>query len=148
MRCGRCSQASGRSSSPPVSTASTVNFSPAVRTRRYSPASTGPSGKFRRSSDMSPSTVSRADSRLGIYYEHPDWYRPLFDVLDERGVAYDKLHADTHRFDPSEQESPYAVVFNRMSPSAYNRGRGHLIFYTQQYLSHLERLGVRAAHRL
>jgi len=35
------------------------------------------------------------------------------------------------------------VVFNRMSPSAYIRGRGHLTFYTQQYLAHLDRLGVR-----
>jgi D-alanine-D-alanine ligase-like ATP-grasp enzyme len=30
-----------------------------------------------------------------------------------------------------------------MSPSAYIRGRGHLTFYTLQYLAHLERLGVR-----
>jgi biotin carboxylase len=81
--------------------------------------------------------------RLGIYYEHPDWYRPLFDELDRRSVAYDKLHADTHRYDPSETESPYAVVFNRMSPSAYTRGRAHLISYTSQYLEHLDRLGVR-----
>ena len=84
-----------------------------------------------------------AERRLGIYYEHPDWYRPLFDELDRRGVPYDALHADTHRFDPSERTSPYAVVFNRMSPSAYIRGRGHLTFYTLQYLAHLERLGVR-----
>jgi hypothetical protein len=90
--------------------------------------------------------VSRSESRLGIYYEHPDWYRPLFDVLDRRGLAYDKLHADTHRYDPSEQELPYAVVFNRMSPSAYMRGRGHLTFYTLQFLSHLERLGVRVVN--
>ncbi len=81
--------------------------------------------------------------RLGIYYEHPDWYRPLFDELDRRGVSYDKLHADTHRYDPSEMESPHAVVFNRMSPSAYTRGRAHLISYTSQYLEHLDRLGVR-----
>jgi hypothetical protein len=81
--------------------------------------------------------------RLGIYYEHPDWYRPLFDELDRRGVAYDKLHADTHRYDPSESASPYAVVFNRMSPSAHTRGRAHLISYTLQYLDHLDRLGVR-----
>ena len=32
------------------------------------------------------------EPRLGIYYEHPDWYRPLFDELDRRGVAYEKLH--------------------------------------------------------
>ena len=33
------------------------------------------------------------ESRLGIYYEHPDWYRPLFEELDRRGVPYDALHA-------------------------------------------------------
>jgi biotin carboxylase len=84
-----------------------------------------------------------SDSRLGIYYEHPDWYRPLFAELDRRGVPYDALDASQHRFDPSDRTSPYAVVFNRMSPSAYIRGRGHLTFYTQQYLAHLDRLGVR-----
>ena len=86
------------------------------------------------------------EPRLGIYYEHPDWYRPLFEELDRRGVPYDALHADTHRYDPSEATSPYAVVFNRMSPSAYIRGRGHLTFYTLQYLAHLERLGVRVVN--
>jgi biotin carboxylase len=80
---------------------------------------------------------------LGIYYEHPDWYRPLFAELDRRGVPYEAIHADAHRYDPSDQTSHYSVVFNRMSPSAYLRGRGHLIFYTLQYLAHLERLGVR-----
>ena len=86
------------------------------------------------------------ESRLGIYYEHPDWYRPLFEELDRRGVPYDALHADTHRFDPSDTVPPHAVVFNRMSPSAYIRGRGHLTFYTLQYLAHLERLGVRVVN--
>src|SRR4051812_21624403 len=92
---------------------------------------------------MSSSTPRRASARLGIYYEHPDWYRPLFAALDRRGVPYDRLKADTHTYDPGETASRYAVVFNRMSPSAYIRGRGHLTFYTLQYLSHLERLGVR-----
>jgi biotin carboxylase len=87
--------------------------------------------------------MAYSESRLGIYYEHPDWYRPLFEELDRRGVPYDALQADTHRYDPSEAVSPHAVVFNRMSPSAYIRGRGHLTFYTLQYLAHLERLGVR-----
>ena len=87
--------------------------------------------------------MTTQDSTLGIYYEHPDWFRPLFQELDQRGVPYTPLHADTHRFDPGEQTSPFAVVFNRMSPSAYTRGRGHLTFYTSQYLAHLDRLGVR-----
>ena len=80
---------------------------------------------------------------LGIFYEHPDWYRPLFEELDRRGVAYDAIHADGHRYDPSETSVPYAVVFNRMSPSAHTRGRANAILYTKHYLAHLERLGVR-----
>lgn len=87
--------------------------------------------------------MSNGQPRLGIYYEHPDWYRPLFQELDRRHVAYDALQADEHWYDPAEASSPYAVVFNRMSPSAYTRGRDHLTFYTLQYLAHLERLGVR-----
>src|SRR6187399_369111 len=87
--------------------------------------------------------MSRVEPRLGIYYEHPDWYRPLFAELDRRGVAYDAIQADSHYYDPAERRSAYSVVFNRMSPSAYIRGRDHLTFYTQQYLAHLDRLGVR-----
>jgi len=80
---------------------------------------------------------------LAIYYEHPDWFRPLFAELDRREVPYVKLDATQHAFDPSENESPYSVIFNRMSPSAYLRGHGHGIFYTLQYLNHLQRLGTR-----
>lgn len=96
------------------------------------------------SSSIDRESSNRAGAaRLGIYYEHPDWYRPLFAELDRRGVAYDAFHADDHLYDPSEASAPYAVVFNRMSPSAWMRGRAHLIFYTLQYLAHLQRLGVR-----
>ena len=84
------------------------------------------------------------DSRpLAIYYEHPDWFRPLFAELDRRSIPYATLDATRHAYDPGEDESPYAVVFNRMSPSAYLRGHGHGIFYTLQYLNHLETLGTR-----
>src|SRR5687767_644875 len=81
--------------------------------------------------------------RIGILYEHPDWYRPLFEELDRRGVDYVKLHVDDHDFDPCDDLAPYDLVFNRMSPSAWQRGRADSIFYTLQYLAHLERLGVR-----
>jgi hypothetical protein len=84
------------------------------------------------------------DSRpLAIYYEHPDWFRLLFAELDRRSIPYATLDATRHAYDPSEDESPYSVVFNRMSPSAYLRGHGHGIFYTLQYLNHLETLGTR-----
>ena len=80
---------------------------------------------------------------LAIYYEHPDWFRPLFAELNRRAIPYAKLDATTHSYDPGENKKPYAVLFNRMSPSAYLRGHGHGIFYTLQFLNHLERLGTR-----
>ena len=85
------------------------------------------------------------DRPLAIYYEHPDWFRPLFAELDRRGTPYVKVHAETHRFDPGAPED-YSLVFNRMSPSAYLRGRGHAIFYTLSWLAHLRDQGVRVVN--
>jgi hypothetical protein len=79
---------------------------------------------------------------LAVFYEHPDWFRPLFAELERRGLPYDEVRAAGHRFDPAE-DPPWSVVFNRMSPSAYNRGAGHAIFYTTSWLAHLEERGVR-----
>jgi glutathione synthase/RimK-type ligase-like ATP-grasp enzyme len=80
---------------------------------------------------------------IGIYYEHPEWFKPLFAELDRRGVPYEKIDAAHHLFDPSEPESRYGLVINRMSSSAYLRGHGQGIFHTAGFLTHLERLGVR-----
>ena len=86
---------------------------------------------------------------IGIYYEHPDWFRPLFNELDRRGVAYEALNADRHAYDATNGDgSQYGLVFNRMSPSAYLRGRGHSILYTLNYLAHLQQLGVRVVNGL
>ena len=80
---------------------------------------------------------------LAIYYEHPDWFKPLFAELDRRAVPYVTLDATHHSYDPGKDDDRYTLVFNRMSPSAYLRGHGHGIFYTLQYLNHLESLGTR-----
>jgi biotin carboxylase len=86
---------------------------------------------------------------IGIYYEHPDWFRPLFTELDRRGTPYERLDAGRHRYDATNGDgSHYGLVFNRMSPSAYLRGRGHNILYTLNYLAHLEQLGVRVVNGL
>lgn len=79
---------------------------------------------------------------LAIYYEHPDWFRPLFLELDRRGLPYVRLDAANHCFDAGDGRPPYALVFNRMSPSAYLRGHGNAIFYTLHYLAYLKRHGV------
>lgn len=86
-----------------------------------------------------------ADRPIGIFYEHPEWFKPLFAELDRRGTPYVKLHADEHVFDPADVPA-YSLVFNRMSPSAYLRGRGDAIFYAQAFLAHLERRGIRVVN--
>jgi glutathione synthase/RimK-type ligase-like ATP-grasp enzyme len=80
---------------------------------------------------------------IAIYYEHPDWFRPLFAELDRRQTPYVLVEASRHHYDPDETENQYALLFNRMSPSAYLRGHGQGIFYTHNYLEHVERCGVR-----
>jgi hypothetical protein len=82
---------------------------------------------------------------IGIYYEHPHWFAPLFAELDRRGTRYTRLHAEQHRYDPGSRPA-YNLVFNRMSPSAWQRGHGHAVFYTHHFLSHLERHGVRVVN--
>jgi glutathione synthase/RimK-type ligase-like ATP-grasp enzyme len=80
--------------------------------------------------------------QLAVYYEHPEWFRPLFTALDRRGVPYLRLDAGAHIFDVSEREPGYDLVFNRASPSGYLRGNLGTVFSTWSWLSHLERLGV------
>ena len=83
---------------------------------------------------------------IAIYYEHPDWFRPLFTELDRRGLDYVTLDAAAHSYDPSERTVPYSVVFNRASPSAYTRGHAQSTFHTLHWLRHLDRLGARVVN--
>jgi predicted ATP-grasp superfamily ATP-dependent carboligase len=83
---------------------------------------------------------------IAIYYEHPDWFRPLFQQLDERGVPWLKVNARHHKYDVASPQTEYSLLFNRMSPSAWQRGLGHAIFYTLNYLAHLEAKGVRVVN--
>lgn len=106
------------------------------------------------------------DRRLLVYYEHPDWFRPLFAELDRRGVSYDKVDASRHSFDPARlaetsghditashdgagrerADSLAPLVFNRMSPSAWKRGRAQAILYTVHYLRWLDEAGIPAVN--
>lgn len=80
--------------------------------------------------------------QLAIYYEHPDWFRPLFAALERRGVPHVKIDAGAFVFSPEERKPPYDLVFNRASPSGYLRGHLGTIFSTWSWLSHLERIGI------
>jgi hypothetical protein len=78
---------------------------------------------------------------LGIVYEHPEWFAPLFAALDARGVAYEPVDVSAHRFDPAGI-LPWTLVLNRMSPSAHLRGHGQAIVYAREFLRYLEASGV------
>jgi len=80
---------------------------------------------------------------LAIFYEHPDWFRPLFVELDSRGINYVKLDPSCHSYDPASAARDFSLFFNRMSASAYLRGNSQGIFFTHSYLAHLEAAGVR-----
>ena len=84
---------------------------------------------------------------IAVYYEHPRWFQPVFAELDRRGIPYVRLDAARHHFDLSPNgDQQYSLVFNRMSPSAWTRGKAHSIFYTINYLAHLEQLGTRVVN--
>jgi hypothetical protein len=106
---------------------------------------------------------------IGVYYEHPRWFEPVFAEMDRRGIPYVRLDAARHRFPiasngnhpaqlaeppqaqaglpvPPKDDQQFGLIFNRMSPSAWTRGNAHAIFYTLSYLAHLERMGVRVVN--
>jgi len=82
---------------------------------------------------------------IAIFYEQQSWFVPLFNQLDARGANWLRVDARNHRYDPSAP-AEYSLLFNRMSPSAWQRGNGHAIFYTVDYLKHLEEKGVRVVN--
>jgi len=92
--------------------------------------------------------MSQARKPIAVYYEHPHWFKPLFAELERRGTPFVQVNAAQHHFDPAQLngDGNYSLIFNRMSPSAYRRGHGQGIFYTQYYLAHLEQRGKRVVN--
>ena len=80
---------------------------------------------------------------LAFFYEHPQWFTPIFQELDRRGVAYTRIHAPEHFYAAGENAPAFRVLFNRMSPSADRREHGSAIFHTLAWLGQLELQGVR-----
>ncbi len=82
------------------------------------------------------------DQSIAIYFDHLDWFRPLFAELDRRRIAYRKLDASGHFYDTTAPVS-YRLLFNRMSASAYLRGHAQAIFFTRDFLAYVESTGTR-----
>ena len=75
--------------------------------------------------------------RIGILYEHPEWFVPLLEALNGRGLEYLRIDAASLRWDPTERPA-FDLLVNRMSPSSFTRGRAHAIFATGAYLQYVE----------
>ena len=80
--------------------------------------------------------------KIAVFYEHPEWFKPMFTELDKRQIPYDHLISHEHYFDPTERSSPYALILNRMSPSAHTRGHKNAIFYSLDYMAYLKDIGA------
>ncbi len=80
---------------------------------------------------------------LAVFYEHPQWFEPLFRVLDRRGIRYARVGVAGHRFDPADRAAPAPVVFNRLAMSSFLRQDEHAIFYSHAALAHWEAAGAR-----
>jgi hypothetical protein len=91
---------------------------------------------------VSTQTASKP-AQLAFFYEHPQWFNPIFAELDRRGVPFAKIHAPEHFYAAGEAAPEFRVLFNRMSPSADRREHGSAIFHTLAWLGQLELQGVR-----
>lgn len=79
---------------------------------------------------------------IGILYEHPQWFRPLFAEMDRRDVDHVPIDVSDPAFDPEESGRHYRLMVNRMSPSAWTRGNGDAISKTLEYVRSLELAGI------
>jgi hypothetical protein len=79
---------------------------------------------------------------LAVLYEHPEWFKLLFNELGRRGIEYAEVPAHRLLFDPEDESLPAPLIVNRMSPSAWKRGHGNGIFAVKEYLRHVEARGA------
>jgi glutathione synthase/RimK-type ligase-like ATP-grasp enzyme len=79
---------------------------------------------------------------IAIFYEHPDWFKPLFAELDRRGIRYVPIHLPGHSFDPGVDTVDVSLVVNRVSAYPSAASDPQVVLYVKQYLAWLERIGV------
>ncbi len=79
---------------------------------------------------------------LVVLFEHPEWQKPLWAALDNRGVRYAKYDLKRSAFDPDTV--PHApLYFNQASPSAYVRGNTRAVPFALSLMRSLELGGAR-----
>jgi glutathione synthase/RimK-type ligase-like ATP-grasp enzyme len=77
-----------------------------------------------------------------IIHEHPDWQKPLFEVLTRRGVNFGVFDLKSAAF--LDTDAPSApLYFNQASPSAYVRGNTRAVPLGLALMRALEMKGAR-----
>ena len=79
---------------------------------------------------------------LVVLYEHPEWQKPLFAALEQRGIAYAPFDLKQAAFS-NDDAPPAKLYFNQASPSAYVRGNARAVPLALAYMRTLERRGAR-----
>ena len=79
---------------------------------------------------------------IAIFYEHPEWFKPLFAELNSRKIDYERLHLNEIGFDPADIASDYSLVVNRVSAFPSTSSEPRVVLYVKQYLAYLERIDV------
>lgn len=86
--------------------------------------------------------MPQQSDEITIIYEHPHWYKPLFNELERRGVPHERLDIREASLETHTLATTAPLVLNRLSPSAWTRGaRGSIVFGTE-LLESLENAGV------
>ncbi|HEY1561537.1 MAG TPA: alpha-L-glutamate ligase, partial [Caulobacteraceae bacterium] len=80
---------------------------------------------------------------LAVFYEHPQWFEPLFRELDRRGVDWAPIRIQDHTFDPADPRPPAPVILSRLAMSSFLRQDEHALFYSVAAIGHWEDLGAR-----
>jgi glutathione synthase/RimK-type ligase-like ATP-grasp enzyme len=83
-----------------------------------------------------------SSAQLGVLYEHPQWFQPLFAALERRALPYVPIELADHRFDPGSREVPAPLVFSRVAQSSFLREPEHPIFYASALLQHWQTCGA------
>ena len=88
------------------------------------------------------SVTGPSSAQLGVLYEHPQWFQPLFAALERRGMPYLPMELEDHRFDPASRNVPAPLVLSRVAQSSFLREPEHPIFYAEALLDHWRRCGA------
>lgn len=81
-------------------------------------------------------------SDLVVLYEHPDWQKPLFTALKNRGVSFQPFDLKQAAFDV-DLVPEARLYFNQASPSAYVRDHTRAVPLALSFMRSLEIAGAR-----